>query len=97
MAEDALLAGTTYLPGSLRIAGGPIPTDVQGDDLGEYDAAARAVRFFLGADAAPGAGGTLAAVGQPAGRVSFEVRVDENGPRSTLSPMSPPPRSWPRP
>ena len=80
VAEDSLPAGTTYQPGSLRIAGGPVPTDVQGDDLGEYDATARAFRFFVGAGAARGAGGTLAPAGQPGStaQVSFEARVDEN-------------------
>lgn len=80
VAEDTLPAGTTYAPGSLRITGGPAPTDVEGDDLGEYDAATRAVRFFLGAGAAPGAGGALASVGRPgsSATVSFDARVDED-------------------
>ena len=84
VAEDALPADTTYLPGSLRIPGAPAsattPSDLVGDDLGEYDAAARTVRFFLGTGAAPGGGGTLAVAGQPGStaEVSFDARVDEN-------------------
>jgi large repetitive protein len=84
VAEDVLPSETTYLAGSLRIPGAPAaiasPSDLPGDDLGEYDAAARKVRFFLGAGAAPGVGGSLAAAGQPGStvQVSFDARVDEN-------------------
>jgi uncharacterized repeat protein (TIGR01451 family) len=84
VAADALPTETTYLAGSLRIAGAPAgagsPSDLVGDDLGEYDAASRTVRFFLGTGAAPGAGGTLAVAGQPGStvQVSFDARVDEN-------------------
>jgi uncharacterized repeat protein (TIGR01451 family) len=80
VAEDSLPGGTTYLPGSLRIAGEPVPTDVQGDDRGQYEATARTVRFFLGAGAAPGSGGILTAAGQPGSTatVSFDARVDED-------------------
>jgi uncharacterized repeat protein (TIGR01451 family) len=84
VAEDALPAGTTYLAGSLRIPGAPAgagsPSDLVGDDLGEYDAAARSVRFFLGAGASPGSGGTVSAAGQSGStvQVSFDARVDEN-------------------
>jgi len=72
VAEDVLPSETTYLAGSLRIPGAPAavatPSDLPGDDLGEYDGAARRVRFFLGAGPAPGA--TV--------QVSFDARVDEN-------------------
>ncbi len=84
VAEDALPAGTTYLAGSLQISGAPTPagspSDLPGDDLGEYHAVARKVRFFLGAGAAPGAGGSLSVAGQPGStaRVTFDARVDEN-------------------
>ncbi|MGZ4305705.1 MAG: hypothetical protein ACXVSL_12680 [Solirubrobacteraceae bacterium] len=84
VAEDALPAGITYLTGSMRIPGAPgdaaRPSDIQGDDLGEYDGSARGVRFFLGAGAAPGRGGELAAAGRPGDQteVSFEARVNEN-------------------
>ena len=79
IAEDQLPAGTTYLPGSLRVSGAASePSDIEGDDLAEYDARAGAVRFFLGSGASPGRGGTLAPDGSPgnAAAVSFEARVD---------------------
>lgn len=54
------------------------PSDITGDDLGEYHGAHRTVRFFLGAGAAAGRGGTLAIGAAPGDRVqvSFEARVD---------------------
>ena len=76
--EDVLPRGTIYLPATLQI--GPPgssqlhATDAPGDDLGEYDARAGAVRFFLGQGATPSRGGTLAA-GGGAASVSFSVRV----------------------
>ena len=82
VAADELPPGITYLPGSLRIptaAGQDAnPSDVSGDDLGEYDAARRAVRFFLGAGATRSSGGTLSIGGQPGDEatVSFEARID---------------------
>ena len=84
VAEDPLPAGITYLAGSMRIPSAPgdatRPSDIQGDDLGQYDDSARAVRFFLGAGAAPGRGGELAAAGRPGDQteISFEARVNEN-------------------
>ncbi len=83
VAEDPLPAGTTYLADSLRIPGAAAdtahPSDIHGDDLGEYDAVARTVRFFLGAGAGPGRGGELAAAGGAGDQAefSFEARVDE--------------------
>ncbi len=82
--RDVLPAEVTYEPGSLRIAdipaGEATPTDLPGDDLGEYDAGSRAVRFFLGTGAGPGQGGEIAAAGAAGDHaaVSFEARVDEN-------------------
>jgi uncharacterized repeat protein (TIGR01451 family) len=82
VAVDQLPSDTTYQPGSLRISGAPAalttPTDLAGDDLGEFDAAAHAVRFFLGSGASAGQGGQIAVAGQPGDRaeISFEVRVD---------------------
>jgi large repetitive protein len=82
VADDPLPAGITYLSGTLSIptapAGEHAPSDITGDDLGEYHAAHRTVRFFLGAGAAAGRGGTLAIGGAPGDRVqvSFEARVD---------------------
>ena len=84
VAEDPLPAGITYLAGSMRIPSAPRdatrPSDIQGDDLGQYDGSVRAVRFFLGAGAAPGRGGELAAAGRPGDEteISFEARVNEN-------------------
>lgn len=65
VARDSIPANTTYVPGSLRIAGGGSPTDAAGDDAGEFDAAGGLVRFRLG-DLAPG--GTVGA--------TFDVRVN---------------------
>ena len=84
VAVDHLPSETTYLPGSLRIGGPPASagtaSDLRGDDLGEYEPAQHAVRFFLGSGAAAGRGGELAVAGAPGdrARISFEVRVDEN-------------------
>jgi uncharacterized repeat protein (TIGR01451 family) len=84
VATDRIPPNTTYVAGSLRIpsatAGAGAPTDLAGDDQGEYDAAQRAVRFFLGSGAAPGQGGTVAVAGSPGdtAQISFEVRVDDN-------------------
>ncbi len=81
-AQDDLPRGISFIPGSLRIAdlAAPAgdPTDLAGDDLGEYDPAGRTVKFFLGAGASPGQGGTVAAGGQPGSTVAvgFEAEVD---------------------
>ncbi len=82
VARDLLPPGVTYLPGSLQIVGAEPelahPSDVSGDDLGEYDASSNAVRFFLGREAAPDRGGELAAAGNPGDRaeITFDARVD---------------------
>jgi uncharacterized repeat protein (TIGR01451 family) len=84
VASDKLPPDTTYLAGSLRIPGAPTsaaaPSDLAGDDLGEYDAAQHAVRFFLGSGAAAGHGGMLSVAGTPGdtAQISFDVRVDDN-------------------
>lgn len=84
VASDQLPSDTTYVAGSLRIAA-PLanmsaPSDLPGDDLGEYDPARHAVRFFLGTGAASDRGGEIAVSGGPGDRaqISFEVRVDPN-------------------
>ncbi|HEY1711730.1 MAG TPA: DUF11 domain-containing protein [Solirubrobacteraceae bacterium] len=83
VASDTIPADTTYVAGSLRIPTAPAdasnPSDLDGDDQGDYDAARHAVRFFLGSGAAAGRGGTIAVAGSPGdtAQVSFEVRVDE--------------------
>lgn len=77
---DTVPAGTTYVPGSLRVADGPgngDKTDQTGDDQGEFDAVAGKVSFTLGNGATPAAGGSLPnAAGLPGGTtVEFKVKV----------------------
>ncbi|WP_226874810.1 DUF7507 domain-containing protein [Microbispora sitophila] len=60
---DKVPAGTTYVPGSLRVVGGPgsgAMTDQAGDDQAEFDAATGAISFRLGDGATGTAGGRLA-------------------------------------
>jgi uncharacterized repeat protein (TIGR01451 family) len=84
VATDQLPTDTTYQAGSLRIGGVPpalaAPTDLGGDDLGEYDAAAHSVRFYLGSGARAGVGGSLAVAGVPgdSAQISFDARVDDD-------------------
>jgi uncharacterized repeat protein (TIGR01451 family) len=84
VATDRLPPDTTFVAGSLRIPSAPstaaAPTDIAGDDQGEFDAAQKTVRFFLGGGAGAGRGGTLAAAGSPddSAEISFEARVDDN-------------------
>ncbi|HUA69477.1 MAG TPA: DUF11 domain-containing protein [Solirubrobacteraceae bacterium] len=84
VATDKIPPNTTYIAGTLRIPSAPAsastPTDLVGDDQGEYDAGQKNVRFFLGSGAAAGKGGTLAVSGAPGdtAQISFEVRVDDN-------------------
>ncbi len=84
VAADKVPPNTTYVAGTLRISSAPAnvasPTDLVGDDLGEYDAAQNSVRFYLGSGAAAGRGGTIALAGSPGAtaQISFEVRVDDN-------------------
>jgi uncharacterized repeat protein (TIGR01451 family) len=80
VATDTPPPNTTYVAGSLRISGATAPTDMAGDDQGEFDAASNAVRFFLGSGAGPGRGGTVATAGAAGStaEISFEVRVDDN-------------------
>ncbi|MFD1543499.1 DUF7507 domain-containing protein [Nonomuraea guangzhouensis] len=77
---DSVPAGTTYVPGSLRVVDGPgsgDKTDQAGDDQGEFDAAAGKVSFTLGNGATPAAGGSLPnAASLPDGTtVEFKVKV----------------------
>jgi uncharacterized repeat protein (TIGR01451 family) len=84
VATDKLPPDTTYVAGSLRLPSAPstaaAPTDLAGDDQGEYDAAQNMVRFFLGSGAGAGRGGSLAVAGSPgdSAEISFEARVDDN-------------------
>ena len=74
---DAIPLHTTYVPGSLRIAGGPnagTKSDAPGDDQGTLLAAPQRVRFLLGEGATAVYGGSL-----PAGTATsarFQVIVN---------------------
>lgn len=61
---DVIPAGTSYLPGTLRLDGAPL-TDTPGDDVGSFDLVGDRVVFAIG-DVSGGDTGT----------VSFQVRVD---------------------
>ena len=78
VATDTIPADTTYVAGSLRIPTAPAsaatPTDLVGDDQGEYDAAQNTVRFFLGSGAAAGKGGTVAVAGAPRDTAQISLR-----------------------
>ena len=84
VAADKVPPDTTYVAGSLRIPSAVstagAPTDVAGDDQGEFDAPRDTVRAFLGTGAAAGRGGILSVAGAPgdSAQMSFEVRVDDN-------------------
>ena len=80
VATDKIPPNTTYVAGSLRIPGAAAPSDLVGDDTGEYEAGKNTVRFSLGSVAAAGRGGTLAVAGAPGdtAQISFEVRVDDH-------------------
>ncbi|QDY81449.1 DUF11 domain-containing protein [Streptomyces qinzhouensis] len=78
---DTLPAGTTYLPGSLRVVTGPntgVKTDAQVDDQGYYDAGANRVVFRLGNGASATQGGSLPnTLALPAGTtVEYRVVID---------------------
>ncbi|MEV8636104.1 hypothetical protein AB0395_31065 [Streptosporangium sp. NPDC051023] len=78
---DAVPAGTSYVPGSLRVVDGPNTgdkTDQPGDDQGSFDPAANEVSFLLGDGATGSAPGTLPNTdGLPNGTtVEFQVKVD---------------------
>ncbi|GAA3109081.1 DUF7507 domain-containing protein [Streptosporangium carneum] len=77
---DAVPAGTSYLPGSLRVVDGPntgVKTDQPGDDQGTFDPVANQVSFSLGAGATGSANGRLPSTADlPDGTtVEFRVRV----------------------
>lgn len=75
---DVLPAGTTYVPGSLRVIDGPnsgVKTDRAGDDQAFYDAAAGAVVFRLGDGASATQGGSLANTAALPGGTTVEYRV----------------------
>jgi uncharacterized repeat protein (TIGR01451 family) len=76
--RDPIPAGSTYVPGSLRITAGPqapaSPTDAIDGDTGEFDSAAGQVVFRLGAGANATTGGAIAP--NQTDTVTFDVRVN---------------------
>ncbi|MCM0622224.1 hypothetical protein [Nocardioides bruguierae] len=84
--ENALPAGTTYVPGSLRVTtstGTTAISDASGDDAGEYLSAQGKVRVRLGTGATSAAGGTLA---PGASRVvTYQARVGTAGAGTTVT------------
>jgi uncharacterized repeat protein (TIGR01451 family) len=78
---DPIPSGTTYVPGSLTVAGVPV-TDASGDDTGEFAAAANQVVARLGTGANATVGGRLAP--GAAVPVSFNVRIGDVPPRFTI-------------
>ena len=80
--RDAIPAGTTYVPGSLRITAGPqapaSPTDALGDDAAEFNSSSGEVVFRLGAGGNATTGGTIAASGDPGSTVTatFDVTIN---------------------
>ncbi|MEV4196338.1 DUF7507 domain-containing protein, partial [Streptomyces toxytricini] len=80
--SDAIPAGTTYLPGSLRIVEGPnagAKSDHSGDDQAHFDAQGNQVVFRLGIGATGGQPGSLpSTVTMPSGTtVEYRVTLDE--------------------
>lgn len=94
VSTDVLPANTTYVPGSLALVnpltGATTPvSDGAGDDPGEYEAASRTVRVWLGAGATAGAGGTLQVPGanplQHRASYTFRVTLDAAAGGSTVT------------
>jgi uncharacterized repeat protein (TIGR01451 family) len=80
---DAVPAGTTYVPGSLRV-GGVAVTDAAGDDTGELQAGTGTFRLGTGANGTTG--GELAP--NATTTVTFRVRVDLTAPPGYTIPNS---------
>jgi uncharacterized repeat protein (TIGR01451 family) len=76
--SDAIPAGTTYVPGALRIANAAV-TDADGDDTGEFAAGANQVVARLGTGANATLGGRLSPGASVP--VSFDVRIGAVPPR----------------
>ena len=79
VARDAIPAGTTYVPGSLRISGSDgsaSPSDAIGDDAAEFNSSTGEAVFRLGAGGNGTTGGTIAPNGTDT--LSFDVRIDAN-------------------
>jgi large repetitive protein len=76
--QDVIPAGTTYLPGSLKVNVNPggdtgAKTDAVPDDIAFFDSTSNSVRFYLGRGATPTLGGSMV-VGERA-LVEFCVTV----------------------
>ena len=82
-ATDLIPAGTTYVPGSLRLVTGPgspaSPTDAAGDDVAEFDAANTRVVIRLGTGANATQGGLIGAAGTSGSSASFTFDVTIDG------------------
>jgi uncharacterized repeat protein (TIGR01451 family) len=72
MIYDNIPAGTSYVPGSLKI-NSTSKTDASGDDQAEYDATNNRVVFRLGTGANAASGGTLSS--GTSGNIQFDVVV----------------------
>ncbi|MBB2909606.1 putative repeat protein (TIGR01451 family) [Streptosporangium becharense] len=75
---DAVPAGTSYVPGSLRVVDGPnsgVKTDGPGDDQAAFDAATGKVFFLLGVGATGSAAGRLPNTADLPGGTTVEFRV----------------------
>ncbi len=76
--RDAIPAGSTYVPGSLRITAGPqapaSPSDALGDDAAEFNAGTGEVVFRLGAGGNATTGGRIAPGETDA--VTFDVTIN---------------------
>ncbi|WP_322919226.1 hypothetical protein [Nocardioides renjunii] len=82
---DPIPAGTSFVPGSLRVTAGAnqgAKTDAAGDDQGEFVAASRTVRLRVGTGATATVGGRLAPSATTT--AAFRVRVDTAGAGTTL-------------
>ncbi|MTD14814.1 DUF11 domain-containing protein [Nakamurella sp. YIM 132087] len=86
---DALPANVTYVPGSLVVVANPgttantAATDAAGDDLAEYLAGSRSVRFRVGSGATASAGGSIG-VNQTT-TVRFRATLDRATAGTTVS------------
>jgi len=82
---DPIPGGTNFVADSLRLTTGPnsplSPTDIAGDDLGEYDGGSRTVRMRLGQGANASGGGLIAP--NVSSSFSFEVKVGKNVAKGT--------------
>ncbi|MFI5932568.1 Ig-like domain-containing protein [Actinoplanes sp. NPDC051494] len=76
---DAIPAGTTYVPGSMKIASTAV-TDATGDDTGEFvtDSAQGTGTYRIGTGATSSAGGML--IPNATTTITFRVRVNDSVP-----------------